>query len=154
LPWSWPTGKRSAPSSLRHDWGPGSIIYRVIPVTVSADKITRANAAAPPVEAGNVYLPGRRVADVAAGYDAPAWVADFIEEAATFPNGRNDDQVDAFSQAINCARTHASINPARTYVPKGRIPDNLYALGLETPQEAALRHQRILNQELAYRRNR
>ena len=27
-----------------------------------------------------------------------------IEEAATFPNGKHDDQVDAYSQAINWAR--------------------------------------------------
>jgi hypothetical protein len=65
----------------------------------------------------------------AAGYQASDWVASLIEEAALFPNGKNDDQVDAFSQAINYARTH---NPApmRILQPTGRIPDNLEALGL------------------------
>jgi phage terminase large subunit-like protein len=35
-------------------------------------------------------------------------VTAFIDEAALFPNGVNDDQVDAFSQAINWARTRST----------------------------------------------
>ena len=104
----------------------------VLPVTVSNDKITRAIAASPPVESGNVYLPGRAAPDIPAGYHAPDWVASFIEEAATFPNGKHDDQVDAFSQAMNWARGHAH-RPARFSLPRGRIPDNLEALGLQDP---------------------
>ena len=104
----------------------------VLPVTVSHDKITRAIAASPPLESGNVYLPGRAAPDIPAGYQAPDWVASFIEEAATFPNGKHDDQVDAFSQAMNWARGHTH-RPARWSFPRGRIPDNLEALGLRSP---------------------
>ena len=53
-------------------------------------------AAAPPLESGNVYLPGREAPDLPAGYQADDWVASLIEEAASFPNGKHDDQVDSF----------------------------------------------------------
>ena len=45
----------------------------------------------PLIEAGNVYLPHPAYAP---------WVHEFIEECATFPNGRNDDWVDAMTQAL------------------------------------------------------
>lgn len=53
-------------------------------------KTARAQAAAPLQEAGNVWLPDPQLAP---------WVGDFIEEAAGFPNGSHDDQVDGFTQA-------------------------------------------------------
>ena len=104
----------------------------VVAVPVSTDKITRAIAASSPLESGNILLPGHAAPDTPAGYHAPDWVANLIEEAALFPNAKYDDQVDAFSQAINWARRHSS-EPARGYVPRGRIPDNTYALGLTSP---------------------
>jgi predicted phage terminase large subunit-like protein len=62
------------------------------------DKIARALAAQPRVEAGQVWLPGSKNA---AGELVPRepWVADFIHELRVFPNGRNDDRVDTFSMA-------------------------------------------------------
>jgi len=54
-------------------------------------KVARAQAIAPLVEAGNVYLPHP---------DFAPWVNDFIEECAAFPNGAHDDQVDAMTQAL------------------------------------------------------
>ena len=35
------------------------------------------------------------------------WVNDFIEEAAIFPNGRNDDWVDMTSQLLNRWQNHS-----------------------------------------------
>lgn len=64
----------------------------LIPVNPDGGKIVRAAAASPEVESGNVYLPDPSIAP---------WIHDFVEEAAAFPNGLNDDQVDCFSQAIN-----------------------------------------------------
>lgn len=64
----------------------------LIPVNPEGGKIVRAAAVSPEVEAGNVYLPDPSIAP---------WVHDFVEEAAAFPNGSNDDQVDCFSQALN-----------------------------------------------------
>jgi predicted phage terminase large subunit-like protein len=66
-------------------------IAGLIAVTPEGGKVSRAYAAAPEVEAGNVYLPHPHIAP---------WVARFIGSAAAFPNAANDDDVDAFTQAI------------------------------------------------------
>jgi predicted phage terminase large subunit-like protein len=61
----------------------------LVAVEPRGGKESRANAMQGFVEGGNVYLPEQ----------AP-WVEDFVEEFRVFPNGANDDQVDAASQAI------------------------------------------------------
>ncbi|MFY0760199.1 phage terminase large subunit [Metabacillus dongyingensis] len=62
----------------------------IIAVNPQGGKVARVNAVSPYIESGNVYLP--RQAE---------WVHDFVEEAASFPKGKNDDQVDSMSQALN-----------------------------------------------------
>lgn len=62
----------------------------LIPVEPEGGKIVRANAVTAVAEAGNIYLPDPSIA---------LWVHDFVEEHAVFPNGANDDQVDAQTQA-------------------------------------------------------
>ncbi|MFC5775152.1 phage terminase large subunit [Ectobacillus antri] len=62
----------------------------MIPVNPQGGKVARVNAISAYIEAGNVYLP--RQAE---------WVHDFVEECASFPKGKNDDQVDCMSQALN-----------------------------------------------------
>jgi len=64
----------------------------IIGVNPEGGKIARAQAAAPQFEAGNVYLPDPSIAP---------WIHDFIEEFIVFPSGKNDDQVDGASQALN-----------------------------------------------------
>ena len=67
----------------------------IIEVSPEGGKVARANAVAWQIESGNVYLP------------TPvehAWVHQFVEECSAFPNGVNDDQVDAMTQAL--ARLH------------------------------------------------
>ena len=66
-------------------------ISGLIPIEPQGSKESRAWAASPEVEAGNVYLPDPSIAP---------WVHDFVEECAAFPNGANDDQVDAMTQAL------------------------------------------------------
>ncbi|MBS0480051.1 MAG: phage terminase large subunit, partial [Proteobacteria bacterium] len=68
-----------------------SRISGLIAVPPRGSKLERANAVSSLVEAGNVYLPHPEIAP---------WVGAFIEELADFPNGENDDQVDAASQAL------------------------------------------------------
>lgn len=61
---------------------------------VKNDKVGRAWGAQPLLEAGNCYLPHPMLAP---------WVDSkngFVDEAARFPYGENDDQVDAWSQAM------------------------------------------------------
>lgn len=61
----------------------------LIAVTPEGGKEARANAIAPYIQAGNVYLPS----------NAP-WLEAFLEECSYFPHGRHDDQVDAMTQAL------------------------------------------------------
>jgi predicted phage terminase large subunit-like protein len=62
----------------------------IIAVNPEGGKVARVNAVSAYIESGNVYLP--RNAE---------WVHDFVEEAASFPKGKHDDQIDAMSQALN-----------------------------------------------------
>ena len=78
--------------------GPAVIAYLsrtvpgIVPEEPQGSKVARASAIAPLIEAGNVHLP-----DVSF---AP-WADELIDEAAGFPNGKHDDQVDALSQGLN-----------------------------------------------------
>lgn len=64
-------------------------IAGVIAVEPKGGKIARVNAVSFAVESGHVYLPSEK-----------SFTNDFIEECASFPNGKHDDQVDCFSQAL------------------------------------------------------
>jgi predicted phage terminase large subunit-like protein len=68
------------------------IVSGIVPEEPHGSKEARAAAVTPLVEAGNVHLPTPELAP---------WVGDLIEEAAAFPTGAFDDQVDALSQALN-----------------------------------------------------
>jgi len=84
----------------------------LIQVNPEGGKIARAHAVSPQIESGNVYLPHPAIAP---------WVEVFLEEVVAFPNGRNDDQVDAMTQALNrlrgsngcfsVAETRITVNP-------------------------------------------
>jgi hypothetical protein len=89
----------------------------LIAVNPEGGKMARAQAVTPQVESGNVCLPHPALAP---------WVEDLIEETAAFPHGRNDDQVDAMTQALNRLRsTSASyvVPEARITVKPFPIPD-------------------------------
>lgn len=60
-------------------------------VEPKGDKMQRALLVVPYHEAGNLFIPE-------AG--STPWVDDFVAECAKFPNGRNDDQLDAYSQGV------------------------------------------------------
>lgn len=62
----------------------------VIAVNPQGGKVARVSAVSDYIQAGNVWLPK----------DEP-WTEEFIEEWAAFPKGKNDDDVDAASQALN-----------------------------------------------------
>lgn len=67
-------------------------IAGIVPINPHESKYARANAVAPFIEAGNVWLPSSAVALFE--------VDPFIEECVAFPNGAHDDQVDGTSQAL------------------------------------------------------
>lgn len=66
-------------------------IAGVLAINPEGGKESRANAVAPMVQAGQVYLPHPR---------QHAWVQDYIDELAAFPAGAHDDQVDQTSQFL------------------------------------------------------
>ncbi|MFI5880804.1 phage terminase large subunit [Streptomyces sp. NPDC051554] len=70
-----------------------SKIPGIVEVTPTESKYARANAVAPVIEAGNVFLPTGEIALFEPD--------ELINEAAEFPNGAHDDQVDATSQALS-----------------------------------------------------
>lgn len=75
----------------------------LVPVTPRGSKKARALAVQGLVEGGNVYLP--RHAD---------WREDFINELAAFPNGKNDDQVDAMTQYLDSVSAKRSVDFLRS----------------------------------------
>jgi predicted phage terminase large subunit-like protein len=68
------------------------IVNGIVPEEPHGSKEARASAVTPLVEAGNVWLPSPEIAP---------WIGDLVEEAAAFPTGAHDDQVDTLSQALN-----------------------------------------------------
>jgi predicted phage terminase large subunit-like protein len=82
-----------------------------LPVDPEGDKAMRMAAQTARIEAGSVSLPRNA-----------RWLEDFRSEISTFPSGRHNDQVDAFSQGLNEA-----FNPRRRGESAvGFIPNALY----------------------------
>lgn len=84
-------------------------IIMMEPKTMGGSKIARANAVSPLCEAGDVILPDRNTRlelPRAANDNRPGhvltyeWIDDVVEELCTFPFARNDDDVDAMTQAL------------------------------------------------------
>ena len=96
---------------LRRQFG---AIHKISP-GAQGNKTMRALAASSDLETGNCFLPGHQAADLTGPDPArtPAWVIEFIDECAIFDNGEHDDQVDAWSQAMNWLRTRTG-TPLRT----------------------------------------
>lgn len=63
-------------------------------IKVDADKISRANAAAPLIESGRVMID-----------EGASWKKEFVDECEEFPNGQFDDQVDSVTQFLNYIKT-------------------------------------------------
>ena len=72
-----------------------SEISGMIGVNPQGDKVARAHAVSPRVEAGNVYLPHPLLFP---------WVDDLVDRLTKFPMTKYDDEVDALTQALNRMR--------------------------------------------------
>ena len=104
---------------LRHD------VAGLIEINPEGGKIARAHAVAAQAESGNIYLPHPAIAP---------WVEACIEEAAAFPKGRNDDQVDAMTQALNRLRTSSG----SCSVPESQITVDPFAISEAWPRAFAM----------------
>lgn len=60
-----------------------------IPVNPRGGKVSRANAVAPAIESGHVFLP-----------EGSTFTGDFVDQWTAFPAGEHDDMVDSASQAL------------------------------------------------------
>ena len=76
----------SALHSVIKDHIPGVILWKP-----NTDKIGRLNSVTPLFEAGNIHVPSSNTYD---------WVDEMKQEWFSFPNGKNDDTVDAMTQAL------------------------------------------------------
>lgn len=74
----------------------------IIPVEPLGGKESRASAAQPAQEAGNVYLP-----------EGDPSIDRFISEHASFPKGKHDDEVDAMSQALIYLKENSGMRASR-----------------------------------------
>jgi len=68
----------------------GEGVYAVKKYEPTNDKITRMNYVTSTIENGFVHLP-----------DKAGWLAEYLHELTTFPKGKNDDQADSTSQALD-----------------------------------------------------
>lgn len=64
------------------------------------DKVMRMNSVTSTIENGFVYLP-----------EKAEWLASYIHELTTFPNGKHDDQTDSTSQALDWAKQNLAEHP-------------------------------------------
>jgi predicted phage terminase large subunit-like protein len=65
-------------------------LYAVTRYQPQSDKVMRMHAQTAMIENGFVHLP-----------DAAPWLAPYLHEITTFPNGRHDDQVDSTAQMLD-----------------------------------------------------
>lgn len=78
-------------------------IHKISP-GAEGNKTMRALAASSDLETGNCFLPGFSRPDLS-GPDperSPAWVTNFVDEAALFPNGPHDDQCFPVGTLVMC----------------------------------------------------
>lgn len=67
-------------------------ISGLVEVEPRGDKVARMHAVSPEFESGHVYLPDKSICP---------WIGDYLSELKSFPTGKNDDQVDSTTQAID-----------------------------------------------------
>ena len=73
--------------------------HKGTPIIPKGDKMVRFSAITPMIESGAVLLP-----------DEAPWKDDFLHEIGGFPATKHDDQIDAFSQALQWIQEFASLS--------------------------------------------
>lgn len=77
----------------------------IIAINPIGGKVARVNAVTSAIESGNVHLPRNK-----------NFTYDFVDECASFPNGKHDDQVDCMSQVLNRFVFHKADVPNKSKV--------------------------------------
>ena len=98
----------------------------ILPIKVDSDKITRAHASTPMIEAGHVH--------VKAG---ARWLRKFTDQMTAFPHDKHDDIVDSVTQFINWVRRQGSRAPTvstRSSVAEGQATITENRVSIEIPR--------------------
>ena len=82
--------------------------FPVLPIKIDHDKETRASAVTAFFEAGKVLFP-----------EGAAWLSDFEDELAGFPDAVHDDIVDSITQALNYLRGDGGVYGVLELLKKG-----------------------------------
>lgn len=92
----WPTAQAVLVEDKANGPAVIDVLKKKIPGMIAVEpeggKLSRAYAAQPQQEAGNIWIPDPSIAP---------WVGDFVGECAAFPGAPNDDEVDAMTQFVN-----------------------------------------------------
>jgi len=75
----------------------GEGMYAIKSYEPAMDKIMRMNSVTSAIENGFVHLP-----------DKACWLAEYLHELTTFPKGKNDDQADSTSQALDWFKNNST----------------------------------------------
>jgi predicted phage terminase large subunit-like protein len=100
----WPNAKEIVIEEAANGYAAISTLKKELPGVIGrrplGSKTARLMAVSGLIEAGNVWIPSRSLAE---------WSDDFIEEIVNFPNGANDDRVDALTHALSRLSENANI---------------------------------------------
>jgi phage terminase large subunit-like protein len=105
----------------------------ILPIKADSDKLSRAAAVTPLLEAGKVFLP-----------ESAPWLADYLDELAAFPTGPHDDAVDSTTQALNYLRLNSGGGGIQFVRQPRRWPDP----ELPAPFPEPFRHESLLTKIL------
>ena len=105
-------------------------LRRVIEIEPNGSKIERAESQVPLFRSGNIYFPDPAIAP---------WVNDFINELKVFPNGKNDDQVDSMTQAIQ----HLDSSSSHSMGDVNKNNTNTFRKAFDSPRKTRDRKDRI-----------
>jgi predicted phage terminase large subunit-like protein len=80
--------------------------YGIVCYQTKMDKVMRMHSVTSTIEAGLVYLP-----------EQANWLGDLLNELATFPRSKYDDQADSISQALDWIRQRDMMDTTLTIIP-------------------------------------
>jgi predicted phage terminase large subunit-like protein len=86
----------------------------ILALKPDSDKLSRAHAVTPLIEAGRVLLP-----------ESAPWLDTLVDELSSFPNAPHDDIVDSLTQALAWLRVNANTGPSSIYTVSHRPQSNI-----------------------------
>lgn len=110
----------------------GLLPCELVPIDPKGDKFGRFAAITPLFHDGRVFLPDP--SKVALDSEGRNWVKDFMSELLDFPNGENDDQVDACSQYLSSKWDPSAEGLFTAFAPTAKSKWGLGGHGVKRPK--------------------